>query len=541
MRAVQRLDTVRKWVSNLMRIVLVLLAAASGSGAIAAAQSAADGEAGETLFIREFRVQGVNALPAAQVQASIYRFLGPGRQVADIERARQALEQFYHESGYQTVQVEVPPQQVRRGVVVLRVNEIEVGRLRVRDARYTEPERIRAAAPSLTEGRVPNFNDVMRDVMALNQQAHRRVIPDVRPGVAADTIDVDLLVEDQLPLSGSVEVNNRYSSGTERTRINAAARYEDLWQAGHTLGVSLQVGPENWDEVFVLSAFYSMRLGAQSPWRLMLQGNIQDTNISSLGGITVAGKGETIGWRLIYTPDQLTQVFQSISFGFDYRRNRQDITFSEDNVARTPIRYLPVSVLYSLVLPCERVLTEFYAGLTFHLRGLGSQAIEWQDNRYRADANFVTLRGEFAQTWQLPKDFSFYGRLQGQLASGPLLSNQQFALGGLDTVRGYLEGEGIGDQGVAATLELRGPAIWQGGDDRSRLSLHGFVDAGRVYLRSPLPGQAGSSGLSSMGAGVRFQLRKAISGSLDLAWPLADAQETEAGETRVIFVIRGEL
>ena len=42
----------------------------------------------------------------------------------------------------------------------------------------------------------------------------------------------------------TVELNDRYSAATGRLRLNGAIRYDNLWQAGHSLGVSFQIGPK---------------------------------------------------------------------------------------------------------------------------------------------------------------------------------------------------------------------------------------------------------------------------------------------------------
>jgi hemolysin activation/secretion protein len=494
-----------------------------------------------TLFIREFRVQGARSLPTVDIEKTVYPFLGPGRTTADVEAARQALEQRYHSEGLQTVMVEVPPQQVRRGVVVLRVREVEVGRLRVRGSRYFDIEQVKRDAPSVAEGQVPNFNHVMRDVVALNQMPDRRVTPELKPGIVPDTVDIDLVVEDSLPLHGSLEVNNRYSSGTRELRLNGALRYDNILQAGHSLGVSFQVAPQDLDEVFVVSGFYNIRFRNYSNWRLMLQGTKQDTNISTLGGITVAGSGDTVGFRFMYSPAPSGGDFQSLSFGMDYKKFNQDLDFGEDQTASTPITYYPVSLLYSLIMPDQKGVTELYLGLNFHFRTMGSDAATWSDNRYKADGNYVTLRGELARAHDIGGGFQFYGKMQGQLASGPLISHQQFAAGGLDTVRGYLEGEVIGDQALLGSLEMRGPAYANEGCVISQLRLHAFIDAGILGLRQPLPEQKSSFRVSSLGFGTRFQLYRNFSGSIDFAVPLWSQSSSDAGTPRITFVLRGEL
>ena len=85
---------------------------------------------GATIFINEYRVDGARKLPQRAIEEAVYPFLGPGRTKEDVEQARAALEQAYHDRGFQTVAVQVPEQQVKRGIIHLQVVERMVGRLR---------------------------------------------------------------------------------------------------------------------------------------------------------------------------------------------------------------------------------------------------------------------------------------------------------------------------------------------------------------------------------------------------------------------------
>jgi len=88
-------------------------------------------------FIREYRVVGGgHLLPQIDVEAAVYPYLGPYRTTDDVEQARGALEQVYRDKGYQTVTVQIPPQQVKSGIIELQVMLGEVERLRVHGSRY---------------------------------------------------------------------------------------------------------------------------------------------------------------------------------------------------------------------------------------------------------------------------------------------------------------------------------------------------------------------------------------------------------------------
>ena len=91
-------------------------------------------------------------MPRIEVENAVYPFLGPYRTADDVEQARAALEKAYHDNGFQTVAVEIPPQPVKGGKIVLKVTPNAIGQLRVTGSRYFSPEEIKREAPSLQEG-----------------------------------------------------------------------------------------------------------------------------------------------------------------------------------------------------------------------------------------------------------------------------------------------------------------------------------------------------------------------------------------------------
>ncbi len=179
--------------------------AKAGAGRVAPAQPAPRFE------IDQFAVEGADALRQFDVETAVYPFLGPSRTAQDVEKARAALEKSYHDRGYQTVSVSIPPQNPQGGIIVLKVAELKVGRLRVKNAHYYDIDKIKQRAASLKEGTLPNFNAVTSDIVALNQWPDRRITPALRAGVTPGTVDVDLNVDDKPPIHGSLEINDQQS------------------------------------------------------------------------------------------------------------------------------------------------------------------------------------------------------------------------------------------------------------------------------------------------------------------------------------------
>ncbi len=82
-------------------------------------------------------------------------------------------------------------------------------------------------------------------------------------------------------------------------------------------------------------------------------------------------------------------------------------------------------------------------------RGIGSDETDFDNRRYASDASFFYFRGSLGNTLDLPWGFQAYGLVQGQASAQPLVDTEEFALGGLNTVRGYLESAVLGDSAFA--------------------------------------------------------------------------------------------
>lgn len=500
-----------------------------------------DPEPPQTFSIREFRVVGAKTLPTGAVDKALYSHTGPGRTPEDVENARAALEKAYHDEGYQTVSVSVPPQGVNTGVIVLQVTEATVGRLRVKGSRFFDIERIKKMSPALAEGSVPNFNDVQRDIIALNQTADLQVTPSLAVGKTPGTVDVDLTVKDKFPLHGSVELNNRYSANTTPLRLDASVRYDNLWQMGHTIGAGFQIAPQRPSDALIFSGYYIARTPSIDWVALMLQATRQNSEVSTLGGTDSLGNGEIYGGRFLFNLPAKTGFYHSASMGIDYKDFAQDLVVGNQTVS-SPLTYWPFSINYNASSIGKHYETEFGAGVTFSFRGTGTQeAIDFDNRRYNANANFFYLRGNLAHTQKLPWDFQLFGEVQGQATANPLVDTEQYSLGGQSTVRGYLESVVTGDNAIAGTLEFRTPSLlgWLPKGNEWRFFV--FIDAGYAVLNDPLPEQTSTFNLWSYGVGTSIRLVDHINGDFFIGIPQITQSPSEAYQPLFSFSISAEL
>lgn len=499
--------------------------------------------------IEAYDVDGNTKLDEETVETAVYPFLGPDRVRADVDGARLALQRAYQEAGYQSVVVEIPPQNVTNGIVRLHVVEAPIGRLRVVNSRYYLPSEIRARVPSLKEGNVPNFADTQQEIADLNRLPGQQVTPVLKPGKVPGTVDVDLQVKDQLPVHASVELNNDHSTGTEPLRTTATVRYDNLWQLGNSISATWLRAPQNVKSGQVFAGSYLAPIWG-SPWSLLVSGYQSTSFVNTLGGTGVLGNGFSISARGVLMLPSLGAFGDTLNFGLSFNHFLENVSFNPKTPCISPIvpggtcttiEYVPISLTYQLSRASKTSATDLSIGVTAGIRGIGTTPLEFEQTRADATASFVHLNVDATETESLGDDFQGVFRVAGQLADEPLVPTEEFAAGGLSSVRGYLQSETVGDNGLLGSIEFRSPSIgpWVGSFvDEWRF--FAFADSGFDWIDDALAGQKSAFQIYSAGLGTRIQLFTYVSGNVDVAVPLAKGPTTKAYQPVTSFSVKTE-
>ncbi len=509
----------------LHRLIRWLAAVAIAAVSAAVASAAPPAPVEERFDILEFVVEDNSVLESLEIERAVYPHLGLGRSLRDVEAARKALEDAYQRRGFQTVFVDIPEQRVEGGVVRLRVVEGRVDRVRVLGARYFSLGEIRATVAELAPGKVPDFNVVQAQLAEVNRLPDRQVTPVLRQGQIPGTVEVDLNVKDRAPLHADLEVNNRASPFTTDTRLSATVRYDNLWQRQHSLGLTWQISPEDRDEVDVLVATYLWRF-ARSADIVSLFAVRSDSQVALVGASTVLGQARLAGARWIRPLPGSAGFFHSTSLGIDYK------DFGQTNIAAgsgtidvlPPITYTALSAVYSATLTRPGSVSQFSLSLATAPRSglLGNHDREFAGRRVLARAGYFAWKFDLTHEHALGRWLGAYGRVEGQFSGEPLIPNEQFSLGGAESVRGYRESELFGDRGWRATVELRGHPLGRepAGSRRSLYLLVGG-DAGEVEIVDPQGPQLRRKSIYSATVGLRWQ-RQGLRLGADLARALTD-------------------
>jgi hemolysin activation/secretion protein len=502
------------------------------------AQGAAD-VAADHFAILEFRVLHNSVLTARQVEGAVYPHLGGDMTFKDVQAARADLEKAYRDAGYSTVYVDIPEQSVDSGVIRLLVTEGRLEHVAVRGARYFMNRRILAAVPSLEPGAVPHFPEVQQELARLNQASpDLRVAPILKPGPMPGTVDVDLKVKDDLPLHANVELNDRYTADTSHTRLNVNVSYDNLFQRYQSLSLQYQTAPQNSRDARVLAATYLVPL-IDLGTTLALFAVKTDSDVATVGTLAVLGKGHVYGTRYIVPLGPSGKFFPTLTFGVDLKKFDENVLLEAGAGLQTPIKYLNWSVVYGGSLVQERASTSFTVAANFGIRGLLNDPAEFESKRYNAKPDYVYWHADASHLHPMPFGTEIALRLSGQYTTEPLIDNEQFAIGGVDSVRGYLEAEDLGDIGVEGSIELHSPHLASAfGVHPREAYLYLLYDAGVASLIDPLPTQISRHDLQGWGLGFRVSGFAGFDAGLDWAHSLVATTYESANDSRIHFHFR---
>jgi hemolysin activation/secretion protein len=255
------------------------------------------------------------------------------------------------------------------------------------------------------------------------------------------------------------------------------------------------------------------------------------------------------------------------SFGFDFKNfhftsyNSNNFFFTttttnsqgaETNQSVTPIgqpvinryvAYFPISAGLEYSRSDSLGITSAAMGVSLNFTG-GDEAFKKLSYSSKAVEEYGKYTLTVSREQRLPSGFSLVAQAGGQAATGPLIYNEQFALGGMNSVRGYYEGDAYGDCGWRGSLEARTP-YWRtqfAGLQRSYptwLRASAFTDFGQRFFLDNLPGFP-ESVLWSAGFGLLANINNSIDARVTVAWPFSDSTNTRKENPRAYFSLGGQ-
>ena len=520
------------------------------------------GESTVKMVVKRFEFAGNSVFSKRELAKLTAPFTNREITGEDLEAARVAISKHYIDAGYISSGALLPDQDVAGGVVRF---EIVEGKLKDVDLHgnrwfrggWLRRQLVRAA------GQPVNFNQLKTGLQLLRQNPGiTQINAELKPGLVAGENILHVIVKERHPFRLGLTLGNQRppSVGEGFGEIH----FEMLSLTGNNDPFELRWGALRWardgtvefGEADNVSASYEFPV---SPWGTTLgvhagrnDASIVDETFLALG---ITSKSEEFGITLRQPLIETLNDTVAVTIGAERKHSEtyllgEKFTFSPgaiegetdvfawrlgvEWVHRNQLEVLSVRSTLSLgqyLLDSTRADPARVGGTT---SGLGSGFDpEIPDSKFFSWLGQVQYMRRIFDDGKPPAELEqgaarllreslLVIRANAQLSDEPLLSPEQFSLGGLHSVRGYRENQLLRDNGIFASAELRIPLLLRK-DGTPIVTLAPFIDWGTGWDVNKIEDH--NETIWSAGLGLIVQPSKQIHASIYWGHPFVRLNE----------------
>lgn len=441
-----------------------------------AEEAVAPADAGPKVLVKGFAIEGAERISADEIISVLSPLKDRELSFNEIKFVRGLVSSYYAQKGL-VARVILPPQEIKDGIIRLRVVEGRLGQLDVtaKDQRANTALARSVVQRYMGEPGELNLIRLGEGVSILDEQPGVSAKSSLLPGKAEQEVNVNVLVENDPTLQGSVQANNHGSKGTGVPQLQASLQVNN---PADRFDVATFTANANEGSLYGRADYSAMV--HSSGWRLGAGASALRYKVveDSLSALDSRGTATTVGLNSRYPLFNRSGQSLNLLANFDVRK-LVDKTSSGETGNRD-VKVLTLGVAGKLEPGSALWLAGAGLAYTLDLSSVDSQ----QNNASALSTDSTTRKvngkaGKLAYTVDynrpLAAAWTLATSLRGQFASANLDSSEGFGLGGPNGVRAYPAGEANGDEGWLLSLNARRAVTDQ-------LGVTGFVDAGGVRL-----------------------------------------------------------
>lgn len=443
--------------------------------------------------VQSIELTGNQVFTQTQLLARLGAYQGQEYDLAGLQGLANQLTRYYHDAGYPFARVYLPAQSLDQGVVRMQVLEGHYGQVKAGG-----DEKLAARAQgylsALRPGEVIESGALERAALLLADLPGVTVTPIMRPGQTLGAGDLAVEVQRGDRVAGSVGLDNQGNRYTGQFRANASLAINSPFMLGDQIALHAQQTSEH---MTFGDVGYSLPLGTSGLRGRLGYGYTNYELGKEFSDLDAHGTAKVASAGLSYP--LLRSQSRNLTVGVDFLHKQLR---DEYRAAQLTLDKFTNSVPLAAQFDVRDSLGGggvTYGSLTWTpgtLKLNGAQA-EADALTAKSDGRYNKLNLDIARLQSLAPKWTLYGRFSGQWTNDNLDSSEDFGLGGPAGVRAYPVGEGYGDRGWLAQLEVRlavGP-----------VSPFVFYDAGRVQINAH-PWTAGENFRQIAGTGVGARL-----------------------------------
>jgi hemolysin activation/secretion protein len=476
--------------------------------------AAAAGEQKPLLRLNQIAIEGASAIPASALAETYAFYLGRDISTADLSAIAAGITDLYRRAGYHLSRALIPPQDMRGGV--LRVTVVEGFIAEAQIAGGSEAFGLDLLLEPVRQERPARLATMERQLLLINERPGVKVVDTTLDEIVPGSGRFRLTIKAQSwRFYGAAGLDNMGSVSSGPWQGSANLALNSLVLPGDSLSISGSFVPGHPRELRYGRLAYELPLGSES-WKFGIAASHSEIWPGDLRRyVRDRSTTDTVEARLSFAPilSQMQSLWLTGAVGLSRASERAFIgPLSADRIGIASL-----TADYKLHL---REPSWTYASVTVR-KGLGliddqPDSADWL-SRIGASSHFTLINGALTHYENFTDQWSVKLAAGGQLASGPLLTSQQYALGGLSFGRGFDAGWMSGDDAIAGSAELRFDQSLTGLFAKS-YQLFSFIEGGAARYR--LPGGNLDQSFMSVGAGVRLFLTEDLNLTVGVAKPL---------------------
>lgn len=476
--------------------------------------------AGVAIDVTGYRFTGNTLISDAELAEIARPFTNRPVTLPELKALRDLLTLAYVDRGYVTSGVVLLSQDVRGGVVRFHTIEgVLTGVDVTTDGRFS-PDYLGSRISRSLRGKPANITDVERELQLLMEDERidavtAALVPDTRRGEAI----LRARVEESRALYANVTTINDLAPAIGGIAARASFGHRNVLGIGDHARVGIGYGEGFREVLFGYTVPFN---AARTLVDVDFLRNDSEIVEPSLTVLDIESESQSVGAGVTHRlADTLSHQFD-LGVRLDYRRSESRLLgrgFSftpgpESGIAKLTVARFRQDWTY-------RSVSDVFAFAS--TLSVGVDAFGATDNDGDIpDGRFVAWLGQSQWARRLGRlegiDSQLVARVDAQLANRPLLGLEQFAMGGIHTVRGYRQNAVVRDNGVVVSAEWR-IRIW-GTGNRHVFTLSPLVDAAHGWNAEGHPGPAES--LASVGVGIGWRHGRSLRAQVYLAKDLLD-------------------
>ncbi len=498
---------------SLLSVSVLMGAVAMSPAAQAQENSLPASTAATTKFaIRGFELQGDVPLSANETSSILAPFIRADSTLETLQQAAAALEAAFKAKGYALHRVTLPPQEVGE-TVRFEVTKFVIGKVTVENPGVFSEANIRASVPELREGTAPNFQKLAVQTAIANESPSKQLQVSLKESEEPDKIDANLLVKPSNPLTFSASLDNSGSNATGNDRLALVGAYSNLFDRDHLVSFAYTTSIERTDQVKQFGLNY--RIPFYEYGGVLGASYTNSDVVGNFGTFNSSGAGETYGvnYSKYFAPDGGRKTYATIALDqklFNVSKiNDQTIPGQLDRGSQ------PLTLSYAAKVEADNVAWGYSADWANNIPGSPGNSLEaYKTEDARIDTVYWSIVRLNANYLSTVGSTGWLAGVRGQMqyTGNPLISGEQFGLGGVTSIRGVNDRVLSGDRGASVSFEVTTPELTAG------LRMLGFVDAGwlsNVNVGATSTGKIETDQLASAGLGLRYGMGQA---SISLDW-----------------------